>query len=357
MADFLFNNIAIKGIACAVPKTEVSVEDYIPVFGEDAVLKFKKMTGVNKIHCASVEQTASDLGFVAARELFKFKEIDPKTIGALIFVSQTPDYKLPSSACVLHKRLGLPKECIAFDINLGCSGYVYGLQTIFSCLQTSNINRALLIVGDTLSKVISPEDRSAAMLFGDAGAATLIEKDDNALEIEASYRTDGEGYRSIIIQGNACRNPNSSKERSLYGDGNMRSDNELYMNGTDVFNFTISEVPEIINSFINRGNTYDSFILHQANVFILKQISRKCKIPIDKLPVSMDRYGNTSVSSIPLTLCDVYGNKSNEYIRTLLCGFGVGLSWGQVDLRIQTDDILPIIETDEYYTEGGIRHD
>lgn len=357
MADFKFSNIAIKGIACAVPTTEVDIERFSSVFGDETVQKFQKMTGVKKIRVASQEQTAADLGFVAARELAKLKGIDLQSIGVLIFVSQTPDYILPSTACVLHKRLGLSEECLAFDINLGCSGYVYGLQTVCSCLQTSNIERALLIVGDTLSKKVSPQDRSAAMLFGDAGAATLIEKAEDVAPIEASYRTNGKDYRAIIIQGDACRNPNASKERVEYGDRNIRSDCELYMKGTDVFNFTITEVPKLIKSYLDRGNVYDSVILHQANVFIFKQIAKKCKLPMDKFPISMDRFGNTSVASIPITLADMYGDKNSKSLKTLLCGFGVGLSWGVVDVQLETDDILPIIATDDYFTEGGIQRD
>lgn len=357
MSEFYYNNLAIKGITCAVPDNEVLIDSFIPKFGEENVKKFQNLTGVKKIHIASKEQTASDLGYAAAKELLIKKSINPGTIGALVFVTQTPDYKIPATSCVLHKRLGLSKECLVYDINLGCSGYVYGLQAVLSCLQNSDIKKALLIVGDTSSKTISPEDRSAIMLFGDAGAATLVEKTEEQNIIKAAFRTSGEGYRAIIIQGGAFRNTDVNCERTRYGDGNFRLDTELYMNGTDVFNFTVSEVPDLLNNYLTNDKEYDSVILHQANSFILKQISKKCKLPIEKIPISIDRYGNTSVTSIPLTLCDAYSTKSEYSIKTLLCGFGVGLSWGIVDVCIDVSDIFPIIKTNDYYKEGGIKYD
>ena len=357
MASFVFNNTKISGVACVVPSNEVRVEDFAPSFGDETVRKFIAMKGVERFRVSSPDQTSADLGFVAARRLLTTQQVSPTEIGALIFVTQSPDYRLPSTACVLHKRLGLRKECLAFDVNLGCSGYVYGLQIACSCLQASDIDKALLIVGDTLSKMISPEDRSSAMLFGDAGAATLVERVDGAPPISASYRTDGEGYRAIIIQGGAYRNPKASSERVRYSDGNLRSDFELLMNGADVFNFTLAEVPSLIRSYLDQGNAYDSLILHQANVYILKQISRKCGVPMSRIPISMDRYGNTSVASIPITLADAFGDINGVMPRLLLCGFGVGLSWGVVDLSVEADAILPIAESDEYFAEGGIQRD
>lgn len=362
MIKFSYNNIKIAGIAVAVPDKKIEVDKFISQFGEDSVQKFKKMTGVVNLHFAEEKQTASDLGFVAARDLILQKKIDPSTIGALIFVSQSPDYKVPATAGVLHKRLGLPKNCLSYDINLGCSGYVYGLQAICSAMQSSNIKRALLIVGDTISKMVSPEDRSAAMLFGDAGSATLLEKAENSSPIKAAFRTQGEGYRAIVMQGGGFRNPTASPERCMWGDGNIRSDYDLYMNGTEVFNFTISEVPKLLNEFMvddNKGpDDYDCLVLHQANLFILKQIAKKTKFSMDKVPVSIDDFGNTSVASIPLTFAKTYSNDiTSNQLEVLMCGFGVGLSWGVLSAGINVNDIFPIIYTNEYFVEGGIIRD
>lgn len=363
MINFKFENIKIGGIAVAVPTKEVNIDSFIPNFGEESIRKFKKMTGVCKLRRADEHQTASDLGYVAAKKLILEKGIDLSTINALIFVSQSPDYKIPATACVLHKRLALSKDCLAYDINLGCSGYLYGLQTVCSCMQNSNINRALLIVGDTSSKMVSQEDRSAVMLFGDAGSATLLEKEENAPEIKASFRTKGDGYRAIIMQGGGYRNPVASSEYCLWEDGNIRSDYDLYMNGMDVFNFTISEVPNLIEDFMVVEGTnpedYDCLVMHQANLFILKQVAKKIKFPMDKVPISINEYGNTSVTSIPLTLSKICNDRyaNCKEINTLMSGFGIGLSWGVMSARLKTSDVMPIIYSNECFLEGGIKHD
>lgn len=362
MINSQFGNLKISGIACSVPSgKEIIMDKFSKIFGEDSVSKFSKMTGVISRHVSIEEQTASDLAFESAEFLLKKKGINKETVGAIVFITQGPDYIVPASACVLHKRLNLSKDCIAFDVNLGCSGYVYGLQILSSLMANSNIERGLLLVGDTSSKAISPEDSSSAMLFGDSGSATLIEKSNVDIAMKMGFRTDGEGFKSIIIPAGANRNPNASTERIIWGDGNLRSDYDLYMNGTDVFNFTISEVPKLINEFMDYTNTtsedYDSLIMHQANSYILKQVAKRCKIPFEKVPISMDRYGNTSVTSIPLTLSDKYGDANDETIKVLLAGFGVGLSWGVVSTEINTKDIYPIIVTDDYYKEGSVEHD
>jgi 3-oxoacyl-[acyl-carrier-protein] synthase-3 len=362
MAKGCFKRIAIKGIACAVPDKIKTANYWYDIFGQEAVDKFVKMTGVKRVCQSSEEQTASDLAFVAAQALLKQKNIDPQSIGALIFISQCPDYRLPATACVLQYRLSLPEDCICFDVNLGCSGYVNGINIAASLMNASNINRALLLVGDTSSKGISHEDKSSAMLFGDAGGATLLEKDNESENnIIFHLRTDGSRFKAIIKPAGAYRNRNASRERVVWNvDGNVRSDYETYMNGADVFSFTISEVPKLIKEVMTNENTtvddYDCFVMHQANLYILKQIAKKIKIPNTKMPVSMDRFGNTSVTSIPLTLADKYGGEVQK-IKALMCGFGVGLSWGVVSTEINTADILPVIHTNDYFKEGGVSHD
>lgn len=358
-----FSNITIEGISCTIPTKHVNVRDFTPKFGEKNINNFIKMTGVEKFYKSDESQTASDLAFIAAQDIIKKKNIELNTIGCLIFVTQTPDYHIPSTACVLHKRLQLTRDCVAFDINLGCSGFVYGINVISSLIANSNIEYGLLLVGDTPSKAISNEDQSAAMLFGDAGSAVLFAKNDEEKHsFTISLRTKGEGYRAIIQQAGGYRHPLGDSEKTLKNDGNIRSDYDLYMNGTDVFNFTISEVPELIHNFLEKiqktPETYDALVLHQANKFILKQIVKKTGFSIEQLPTSIELYGNTSVASIPLTLSHTYGNTINkEKLHLLLSGFGIGLSWGVVDLYIDESNIFPIILSDEYYDDGGIRYD
>lgn len=358
-----FNNIKIAGIAAAVPADkEIIAKKYGSIFGDENVAKFSKTTGVMERHIAREEQCSSDFAYTAAEKLLAEKRIVRRDIGICIFVTQTPDYRMPATACVLHKRLGLSKDCICFDINLGCSGYVFGLETVASLMQSANVKYGLLLVGDTSSKEIAPNDASSVMLFGDSGSATLLEKTDSAPAIKTAYRTDGEGFKAIIIPAGACRNKLASHERVKWADGNERSDYDLYMNGVDVFSFTITEVPGLINEFmetyqVNKAKI-DCYAFHQANCYILKQLVKKAKLDKEKMHISMDRYGNTSVTSIPLTLCDKYGGYNDgESKKIFSCGFGIGLSWGIAAFEINTIDVFPIIETNDYFKEGGVSHD
>lgn len=361
MAFFKFNDIKIAGISSAVPKNIIKLDSFNDIFGEEDVAKFTKMTGVKQFHKASKLQTASDLGFVAAKEMINKKQIDVDEIGILVFVSKTPDYPVPATACVLHKRLGLSKDCIAFDINLGCSGFVYGMQVVCSLLESVNTKYALLIVGDTTSKIISPLDRSVAMLVGDGTSAIIFEKNIGEKPINVQTRSNGEGFKSIIIPAGGYRIQDVPDERTEWGDGNIRSDFELYMNGTEVFSFTISEVPEIIKEYMSKNQItiedVDCFAIHQVNEFIIKQIAKKAKIPIEKVPMNIYKYGNTSGNSVPLLLSDLYGVNEGQNIRIIACCFGVGLSWGIADFVLNINDIMPVIETEDYYTEGQVSHE
>ena len=357
------NSIKIIGMSTAVPKKKQNIMDeYKSIFGEEAVAQFSKTTGVMERRVAELKQTSSDLAYVAARTVLEKKQIEKEQIGILVFVTQTPDYIIPSTACVLHKRLGLSKNCLAFDVNLGCSGYVYGMQILIAMLQSMNIQYGLLLVGDTVNRFIHSQDKSAAMLFGDSGSATLFEKTKEDVSIHTTYKTDGEGFKTIIIPAGANRNIDIPNEVTVWGDGNERSDYNLYMNGVDTFSFTISEVPVLIKEYMKEMETnidvYDDFVFHQANGYILKQVMKRCKLPVEKVPISMDRYGNTSVTSIPLTICDKYGDSQEDHmLRLFTCGFGIGLSWGIADFEINEKDIYPIIETEEYYKEGMVSHE
>jgi 3-oxoacyl-[acyl-carrier-protein] synthase-3 len=354
--------ISIKGISCAVPTDRIdSVSRYVD-FGKEAVDKIIDKTGVESLFISKTEQTSSDLAFVAARELLVSRKVDPNSIGALVFVTQTPDYRLPATAFVLQHRLGLPEECICFDINLGCSGYINGLFTLSSIMKISDVNRGLLLVAETPSKRISPLDRSLSMIFGDCGTATLIEKEETPFSMHFKFKSLGEKFKKIIIPSGRNRNFDGSKERVLWGDGNIRSDYDTYMNGQDVFAFSITEVPAFIKSHMKvLGTTqadYDKIILHQANQYILKQIMRKLKADTLKTPIPMVKYGNTSSTSIPLSLSFLKEEMSAQGShRLMMVGFGVGLSIASVDLYINMDDVLPVIHSDEAYLHGSVSHE
>lgn len=360
MAFFEFRNIKVSGIACAVPKNEIKTESYKDLFGDEEVEKFMTMTGVRASRRTSEHQTASDLCYRAAEELLKAKNIDRSEIGALIFSSHSPDYRRPATAFVLQYRLGVPKEAVCYDISLGCSSLVVGMQTIASIMSTTDMKYALLFVGDTAGKSVCPTDRSSAMLFGEAGAVMLMEKTGNEDDrLDALVRSDGSGFRYMIVPGGGYRNLHASEERVMCEDGNERSLMNSFIQGTAVFTFTIFDVPRLIKDFFAKTETvpddYDCYAFHQANLYILKQIAKKTKIPFDRMPITLDRYGNTSGASAILSLCDRYASSAErKTLKVMACGFGIGISLGAVSFEINTEDILPIYEDDSIYEDGLI---
>ena len=341
-----------------VPDNRVTVDSFIPAFGEDVTSKFTKGTGIGAMYRALPEQTAGDLAFSAAQTLLAKLNMDKSKIGALLLVTQSPDYRRPATACVLQHRLELPMDCAAVDIGLGCSGFIYGLQTAMSLMESSDVEYCLLLMGETASRLVDPMDKSVAMMYGDAGAAILLERDPSA-QTTTLLRSDGSRFRTIILPAGGFRDMNPPHDRFICRDGIERSLYDIHMDGTSVFSFSITDVPEAITDYLAYSGTdttdYDIFVFHQANEFIIKQLTRKLKLDKEKVPVTLDRFGNTGGISIPLTLCDTYG-ESTEHQRkkALVCGFGIGLSWGVTSLVIDTDVLFPIQRTSDYYAEGRI---
>ena len=360
MAFFEFKNIRVAGVACAVPKNVVRTESFKPLFGDEEVEKFMAMTGVRESRRTLEHQTAGDLCFRAAEELLQAKQVNREDIGAVVFASHSPDYRRPSTAFVLQYRLGIPKEAVCYDIGLGCSSLVVGLQTVASMMSCGDIKKALLFVGDTAGKSVYPTDRSSVMLFGEAGAVVLLEKTENDKGgISSLIRSDGSGFKYMIIPGGGYRNLHAGEEVVMCQDGNERTLMNSFIQGTSVFTFTIFDVPRLIKDFWSRSGTtvddYDCYAFHQANLYILRQIAKKTKIPMEKLPITLDRYGNTSGASAILSLCDRYASgKEGRDIKVFACGFGIGISLGVTTFEINTDDILPVFEDDSIYEEGLI---
>ena len=336
-------DIKIKAIACNVPPQMVDNLE-MPGYDQEKLDKIVKATGVRYRYLpqASTECT-SDLCFAAATRIIDELSIDKSDIGVVILVSQSTDYILPATSCVLQNRLGLGTDTLAFDVNLGCSGYVYGLYITGAILAGSGKKYALLLAGDTSSEHISRTDQSAMFLFGDAGSATLLEHTADAPKLDFSFGTDGAGAQSLIIQAGASRNPITAeglipKEGS---DGNIRADNQLYMDGMEIFNFAISTVVDRLREFMSPADSYDAVVFHQANFFMLDSMRKMLKIPKDKFLYSLGEYGNTSSASIPMTICK--HNAGNELsARYLLTGFGVGLSWGMANISFDGTRILGI---------------
>jgi len=338
-------HVKIRGISTAVPANKRGIEQLIPLFGAD-IEKIQKSTGVQFRHIAEENTTTTDLCCFAAQKLLNKLDYEKDKINVLILVTQTPDYILPSSAHIAHKQLQLSKSCIAFDVNLGCSGYVYGYWLATMLLQNPDIHSVLLLAGDTISKVISPQDRSVLPLFGDAGSATLIESDpqvDSTLFF--TLGSDGQGTDNLIIPAGGFREKKSKKTRINCQDtsGNLRSQEDLFMNGSEIFAFTLKTVPDLIGNVLklsnHNNNDIDYFIFHQANLFMLQHLIKKMGLNQEKCLTSLEQYGNTSSASIPITLshCLPY---SKEKIRLLLAGFGVGYSWGACILSIDENTVI-----------------
>lgn len=341
----VLDGLAITGIAAAVPERIVEIDTLKKIENPQMIDNFIKKTGIVKIHKGDFLQTAADYSYSAAIALKDAGKFEPNEIGVLIDVTQNPDYRTPSTACALHKRLGLKKSCLAFDVNLGCSGFVYGVTIAASLLKTSNAHKALILVGDSLARQrLKDFKRSSntSLLFGDASAAILLEKKHDH-RIYSALMSDGEGHKALSVPYGAWKHP--------VGPSSVPEDDIA------VFNFTISEVPALIKEFLEITQTtienYDSLVLHQANKMIIKQIAKKVKMPNERVPISLDRFGNTSGASVPLTIVDQYG-KSNtgNMINLITSGFGVGLSWGVVSFTIKDTDILPLLISRDTYDDG-----
>lgn len=359
MANLTFEHYRIAAVASSVPRHLRTSQDFAGKYGQDVVDKIIKNVGVEQGYVADERTTTSDLCAHAANTIIDELGIARDSIDALLFVSQTPDYVAPSTACVLQMRLGLSVECLAYDINLACSGFVYGLSAALSYLNNGGVKRVLLLCGDTVSKHCSPEDRGLAMLSYDAGTAMLIDKDaDGGDQASFKLRTIGEGYRSLIVPYGGYRHRIGSSERTLREPDVSRCDYDGYMNGADVFRFSITEVPKLVKDFKSEfGIDYeriDRHFLHQANVFIMKNIAKRVGIVDAKMPVSIDRYGNTGAATIPLTICDHYAREGDATVSETVsvCGFGIGLSLGVAVLALKDTRVFAVRSCEEFFEDN-----
>jgi len=335
---FRLKDIRLAGVACAVPRGCRTNGDFAERFSLKEIASVAKMTGIQTRRVANAQTCASDLCAAAATELLGALGWDRETVDVLIFVSQTPDYILPATACILQDRLGLPKRTAALDVGLGCSGYVYGLWLGASLIAARSCDRVLLLVGDTISKRVSPDDRATAMLFGDAGSATALACEPGAPDMAFVLGTDGKGAPNLIIPAGGSRQPSSSATRDRNPETG-RGPEDLYMEGGEIFSFTLETVEPMVREVlaeIGWGiDEPEAFIFHQANEFMLKHLARRMRLPQGKVPLSIDRYGNTSSASIPLAIiADWQDRLSASSARLVLAGFGVGYSWGAAALEV-----------------------
>lgn len=343
MAFLNVKNVAIVGMSAGVPKQIMPTISTTDKYDASA---FVETTGVIEKRYSN-DFTTSDLGQAAAEQLIADLNWDKKEIGALVFVTQTPDYILPATSCILQDKLGLSKDCFSLDISLGCSGWVYGLSVISSLMQTGMIKKGILIAGDARKQCFEEADQ----LFGFAGTATAVEYQEGAEGFKFHFGTDGSGYDAIIKPVGGCRNQVTADDLVpvMCEDGRMRHGFQTLMKGMDVFAFAITTAPKSIKKLVAEYslNTeeVEYYIFHQANRKINETISKKLKLKEEQVPYSMTHFGNTSSASIPITivtqLADKLANKKTEMIG---CGFGVGLSWGTVHFTTDNPVISKLVE-------------
>ena len=357
MAIFEISDVRIAGLSACVPKKRLSNHDYnwITQKERDQLIQ---MIGVETRHVAEPGQTTSDLCFQAAEQLLDKLGWERGEINLLVFVSQSRDYIIPSTSAILQERLQLPKTCMAIDINLGCSGYIYGLSVISSLIKTTGMNKGLLLVGDLSNVTSCYRDKSTYPLFGDAGTATALELKPGFAPMQFNLQTDGSGYDAIIIEDGGVRNipDKSSFTMKKYGEGIYHSRMQISLNGIEVFNFSLREVVPNIKTTLKHFNRqldeFDYLLFHQANRLINETLRKMLKVNPERVPYSLKDFGNTSCSSIPLTMVsqlrDILRDKPQKL---LLSAFGIGLSWGTA--LIETDGIVvpELTEQDAISTE------
>lgn len=334
MSFLKFNGVGVTALSGAVPRTIIDNYKYTQYFPEDQVKEVVDKVGIYERRFADENTCSSDLCYAACEQLIADNNIDRNEIDMLIFISQTPDYRMPATSVLLQNRLGLPNSTIAFDINLGCSAFLYGLCTAFSFLQNQNMRKVLILDGETRSKVYSPKDRRTAFLFGDGGIAALVERDEKFGESYFSLNSDGSRGDLIKINGGGYRMPSSIetlREKVVDEYGNIRNEEQGYMNGGDVFNFVIREIPRDIKKTAEWAgvdiHAMDYYVFHQANNFINSYLAKKLKLDVSKIPSTIERYGNTSSVSIPLTIVDKLKNEMGGNKQLMLSAFGVGMTW------------------------------
>ena len=343
-------NVKLVGLSACVPKKRIVNLEH-PYFPKEMMQSFVSSTGVYERRVVEENQTTADLCCVAAEKLIKELGWLKSEIDVLILVTQTPDYKLPVTSAILQDRLGLSTSCLAMDIPLGCSGYIYGISAIASYLSLGSLKKGLLLVGETNSKVVSPYDKSTEPLFGDAGTASAFIFDTEAKSIPFVLGTDGSGYEAIIVPSGGFRKKTdlASMEYHELEPGIKRNDCSLIMDGMDVFSFGISKAPENVRDLLlyceKDIEELDFFVFHQANLFMNAKIVKKLSIPLEKVPYTLGKYGNTSSATIPLTIVSELKEKISNRQSSLVCtGFGVGLSWGSCLLQLENPLITEIIE-------------
>lgn len=336
-------NAYIKAISYYLPEEKLTNEDINNLFPEWSIDKIAAKTGIRERRIANPQEFSSDLAIKSAQKLFEEHSIDTKEIDFILLCTQSPDYFLPTTACILQDALHIPTSAGALDFNLGCSGYVYGLGLAKGLIETEQAKNILLITAETYSKFIHPQDKSVRTIFGDAAAATLVSASPGTDQYIKGlvYGTDGKGAQNLMVKTGGLRHPKTEKSAATTVDefGNIRTEDALYMNGGEIFVFTLAAVPKLVNEVLRKTGleleAIDLFIFHQANTYMLEALRKKIKIPEEKFFLFLQNCGNTVSSTIPIALYEALKcGRAKKGHTILLAGFGVGYSWGGAIIKL-----------------------
>ena len=352
MSIVSYKNVGIAAMAACVPKRIIKNYEYdLDIWSKDEVKKVVDKVGVYERRFVDEKTCSSDLCFAAAEKLINDNNVNRNEIDLLVFLSQTPDYRMPSTSILLQNRLNLATSTMAFDVNLGCSGFIPVLSIVYAMMEKQGYRNALFLNGETNSKVYSAKDRREAFIFGDAGAAILIERNEKYGTSFFSNNSDGSREDLIKIPAGGYRNRSSVetlKEKIVDEYGNIRSDEHGYMNGSDVFNFVIEEVPRDIKRTLEAAGKklekMDYYIFHQANAFINRHVAKKLKLDFNKIPWTISKYGNTGSVSVPLTIVSELKKALQERRELMLNAFGVGMAWSTAIVPFVDCKISDIVE-------------
>lgn len=328
----------IKAISYYLPEKVVTNEELLNEFPEWSVDKVAAKVGVNSRHLAGENETAGDMAEKAALKLFEEHNIDPKTIDFLLLCTQSSDHFLPSTACILQNRLGIPTSAGAFDYNLGCSGCIYGMAIAKGLIAGHIAKNVLLLTAETYQKYLHKSDKSNRSIFGDGSAACLISTDGIAEIGEFSLGSDGRGAKYLIVETGAARHKNATGNETTDDDGHIRRDDYLYMDGSAIFNFTLEAVPVMMKDILAKNcikkDAVDYYVFHQANKFMLNTIRKVCVLPKEKFYVELSKTGNTVSSTVIIGLKQcIDAGTIKSGMNVMVTGFGVGLSWGGTILK------------------------
>lgn len=328
----------IKGIAYYLPEKVVNNNELIAEFPEWTVDKIAGKVGVSERHLAADNETAGDMAIKAAEKLFQENNIDGATIDFVLLCTQSPDYFLPSTSCVIQNKLGLPTSCGAFDFNLGCSGYEYGLAVAKGLVAGGIAKNILLLTAETYNKYLHPRDKGNKTIFGDGASATLVSTEGFAEIGEFVLGTNGTGAESLIVKTGASRNKELKNDEVFDENGNPRSSDNLYMDGKAIFDFTVQAVPPMISEVIAKNgltkDDVDLYVFHQANKYMINFLRKMIMIDKEKFYVYLEKVGNTVSSTIPIALCEAQ-KEDRLHGNVLLAGFGVGFSWGGCIIKVK----------------------